>query len=120
MDRQVAWQIAMDWCEAWNRRDLDAILSHYSDDVVITSPTVVQRFGRLDGTLHGKEALRESFAIGLRAPRLRFELLDVLLGVEGMLVVYRRETGALVADLMELDGAGKASHVRAYYGAATA
>lgn len=41
------------------------------------------------------------FARGLElAPSLRFELIDVLFGVDGMTVVYRRETGTLVADIV--------------------
>ena len=118
VDRNAAWQAAQDWCEAWNRRDLEAILSHYTDDVVLTSPMVVQRLGRPDGTVHGKAELRDYFARGLRASGLRFQLQDVLLGVEGMAVVYRRETGALVTDVVELDAAGKGRRVHAYYGAA--
>jgi hypothetical protein len=43
-------------------------------------------------------------------------LIDVLLGVQSMCVVYRRETGALVADLVEFDGNGKGRRVIACYG----
>jgi ketosteroid isomerase-like protein len=119
LDRNAAWQAAQDWCEAWNRRDLEAILAHYTDDVVLVSPVAVQRLGRPDGTVRGKAELREYFARGLRASGLRFELQDVLLGMDGMAVVYRRETGALVADVVELDAAGKGRRVHAFYGAAT-
>lgn len=24
---------AREWCDAWNRRDLDAVMTHYADDV---------------------------------------------------------------------------------------
>ncbi len=33
------------WCEAWNARDLDAVMTHYADDVELNSPTVVARWG---------------------------------------------------------------------------
>src|SRR5437660_91789 len=54
---------AADWVAAWNRHDLDAILSHYADDVVFTSPFAVRLTG--DGTVRGKPALRAYFAAAL-------------------------------------------------------
>jgi hypothetical protein len=107
---------AQDWCDAWNRRDLDAIMDHYSDDVEFSSPTIIKRWGIADGWLRGKAKVRENFAIGVKAPNLRFELVDVLLGVNSMCVVYRRESGALVTDLVELDDNGKGRRVTACYG----
>src|ERR1700761_243908 len=107
---------AQDWCDAWNRRDLDAIRNHYSDDVEFSSPTIIKRWGIADGWLHGKAKVRENFAIGVKAPNLRFELVDVLLGVKSMCVVYRRESGVLVTDLVELDYNGKGRRVIACYG----
>jgi hypothetical protein len=111
-----ARQAAQDWCDAWNRRDLDAIMDHYSDDVDFSSPTVIKRWGIADGWLRGKAKVRENFAIGVTAENLRFELVDVLLGVNSMCVVYRRESGALVTDLVELDDNGKGRRVIACYG----
>jgi hypothetical protein len=107
---------AQDWCDAWNRRDLDAIMNHYSDDVEFSSPTVIKRWGIADGWLRGKAKVRENFAIGVKAPDLRFELVDVLLGVNSVCVVYRRESGALVTDLVELDDDGEGRRVIACYG----
>jgi ketosteroid isomerase-like protein len=42
VNTQKAYQLALDWIEGWNRHDLDAILSHYADDVEFTSPFVVK------------------------------------------------------------------------------
>ena len=111
-----ARKAAQDWCDAWNRRDLDAIMDHYSDGVEFSSPTVIKRWGIADGWLRGKAKVRENFAIGVKASNLRFELVDVLLGVNSMCVVYRRESGALVTDLVELDDKGKGRRVIACYG----
>jgi hypothetical protein len=104
------------WCAAWNSRDLDAIMTHYAEDVEFSSPTVVTRWGHADGWLHGKAKLRENFAIGIKAPSLYFELVDVLLGVDAICVIYRRETGALVSDLVEIDEHGHGRRVFACYG----
>jgi ketosteroid isomerase-like protein len=113
---EEAWKAARDWCDAWNRRDIDGIMNHYADDVEFSSPTVIKRWGIADGWLRGKDRVRENFALGIQAPNLHFELLDVLLGVNSMCVVYRRETGALVSDLVELDANGKGRRVIACYG----
>jgi ketosteroid isomerase-like protein len=109
---------AREWCEAWNRRDLDAVMAHYAEDVEFSSPTVVQRWGLPDGWLRGKDKLRANFEIGMQKPGLRFELVDVLVGASGCYcVVYRRETGALVTDLVETDASGLGCRVVACYGA---
>jgi hypothetical protein len=110
-----AWALARAWCEAWNRRDLNAIMEHYSDDVEFSSPTVVRRWSIPDGWLRGKDKLRANFEIGLKTPELNFELVDVLLGVGAMCVIYRRETGLLVTDLVELDSTGRGRRVIACY-----
>lgn len=109
---------AQAWCDAWNRRDLDAIMEHYAEDVAFSSPTVIRRWNIADGWLHGRDRLRANFEIGPQTPGLRFDLVDVLLGAGAMCVVYRRETGALVTDLVELDGHGRGRRVVACYGEA--
>jgi ketosteroid isomerase-like protein len=116
MQIEDARKVAADWCDAWNRRDLDAIMEHYADDVEFSSPTVIKRWGVADGWLRGRSKVRENFAIGVQVADLHFELVDVLLGVNSMCVVYRRETGALVTDLVELDANGKGRRVIACYG----
>lgn len=107
---------AVDWIDAWNARDLERVLAHYADDVAVCSPLVAERLGVLDGWLRGKEQLRAYFAAGMRAPQLRFELVEVLAGVHAYTMLYRRETGALVADCVELDGQGRIVRMVASYG----
>ena len=33
---------AREWIDAWNAHDLERILSHYSDEIVFTSPVAAQ------------------------------------------------------------------------------
>jgi ketosteroid isomerase-like protein len=107
------------WVEAWNRRDLEAILNHYADDVEICSPRAVELVGNADGKVRGKERLREYFSAGLRMiPNLRLDLIEVLIGVHAMTVVYRRENGALVTDCSQLNDQGKIVRMTACYGEA--
>jgi hypothetical protein len=114
------WKEAWDWaaadCDAWNRRDLEAIMSQYAEDVVLSSPAVVARMGRPDGWLHGKAKVREYFAIGLQIPGLHFELLEVFAGVSALCMIFRRETGAAVADLVEFDDRSRVTRLVACYG----
>ena len=56
--------------------------------------------------------------MGIRTPGLCFEFIDVLLGVVGM-YSYRRETGAVVVDVVESDANGSNGEgkvVQALYG----
>jgi hypothetical protein len=98
-----AWNWAIAECDAWSRRDLEAIMMHYAEDVALSSPVVVTRMGRADGWLYGKAKVREYFEIGLQAPGLHFELVDVFFDVNAICMIFRRETGAMVSDLFELD-----------------
>jgi ketosteroid isomerase-like protein len=74
-----ACQLASDWIQAWNSHDLDEILTHYTEDVVLVSPIAVKILNDSFGTVHGKAALRDYFKKGLGVyPDLKFELLDVM------------------------------------------
>jgi ketosteroid isomerase-like protein len=109
---------ARHWVDAWNRHDLDAIMAHYADDVQFVASTVVVRWDRADGTLRGKDELREQFSRGLAlVPELHFDLEDVLLAPNGYAVIYRRENGNRVIDSVQLDAEGRAARVHAYYAA---
>jgi hypothetical protein len=115
LTEEAAWALARGWCEAWNRRDIDAIMAHYAEDVEFNSPTIVHRWGNADGWIRGKAKLRANFEIGVKAPNLRFDLIDVLLGVNAISIIYRRETGTLVSDLVELDPQGLGRRVLSCY-----
>jgi hypothetical protein len=112
---QEAWAWAAAECDAWNRRDLDAIMTRYADEVALSSPAVVTRLGRADGWLHGKAEVRAYFAMGLQAPDLHFELVDVLFGVNALCMVFRRETGVTVCDIFELDAQDRVMRLLACY-----
>lgn len=104
------------WLEAWNAHDLEAIVACYADDVDFVAPTVVHRWKRADGRLRGRDELRKHFGLGLElAPELRFTEEYLLLSPNGYALLYRRENGNRVLDAVELDGAGLARRVHAYY-----
>ena len=68
--------LARDWAEAWNARDLDAILSHYAEDVIFRSPKAVAVAGRAE--LTGRAALADYWGRALAGLReLHFSVEDV-------------------------------------------
>ena len=116
VDNDLAYQLANDWISAWNRGDLDAIMEHYAENVEFRSPLIIRRLGIPSGRIDGKEHLRAYFANGLETVKnLRLELLQVLLGVDGITIYYRRESGAQIAEVVVLDEQGKAVNVRVHY-----
>lgn len=99
---------AADWIAAWNARDLERILSHYADDVVFESPVIRERLGRASGRVSGKAELRAYWSGAFRAyPDLRFELLDVLAGVDGGATRYfSHARGCEVVEVFSFDATG--------------
>jgi ketosteroid isomerase-like protein len=89
---EIDWAraFAEDWIAAWNAGDLEQIFTHYADDFEMTSSLIVQRMGEADGVLKGKAAIRPYWSHGLATrPPLRFELLDVVVGVNSLALYYR-------------------------------
>lgn len=56
MRREEVATFAAQWAAAWNRADVEAVLAHFHDDIVFTSPTALAVAGT--ATVHGKPALR--------------------------------------------------------------
>ena len=111
-----ASEFAREWIAAWNSHDLDAIMSHYADDVVFSSPFVRKIAGDASGLLHGRAALRSYFSAALeRFPSLTFHLRAVLAGVDTVTILYDSVNGLLAAETMALGGAGYVTRVWAQY-----
>ncbi|WP_037353870.1 nuclear transport factor 2 family protein [Amycolatopsis orientalis] len=104
MDHRAAQEFADHWAKAWNAHDLDALMTHFADDVTFRSPVAVQVIGG-DGVIRGKEALRAYWAEGLRRiPDLRFEVLGVYAGLDALVINYRNQKGGLVNEVLVFDG----------------
>src|SRR5439155_26568515 len=118
IDRNWAEAFAREWVDAWNAHDLERILSHYTDDFEMASPLIVERMGVASGRLKGKEEIRRYWGQGLAgAPNLRFELLQMMVGVNSLAIVYKSVTaGRTVIERIEFDDHGKAVQAEALYG----
>lgn len=92
---------AESWAKAWNAHDVDAVLSHFADDAVFSSPIAAQILPETEGVLRGKPAIRAYWALGLEKIRdLRFEVLGVYTGVEAVVINYRNQIGSLVCEVL--------------------
>jgi ketosteroid isomerase-like protein len=116
IDKSQAQTFALDWIAAWNRHDLNEILSHYSDDFEFTSPFVRVITGEQSGALCGKGAVGAYWAKALaRSPRVEFKLQSVLWGVSSLVINYRREDGRTASEWLEFGDSGKVIRSCAHY-----
>jgi hypothetical protein len=108
LTEKQARELAIYWIEAWNMHDLDAIMSHYDDNVVLISPVALKVLNIPSGIINGKKALRAYFAKGLEFfPDLKFELIDLMWGINSLGMYYQDQKGAKVGEFMELGPNGK-------------
>jgi len=118
IERAQAVAAAEEWLAAWNAHDPERVVAHFSDDVVIHSPLADQIRPGSNGVLRGKEAVLSYYRDGLAASRgLKFSLLDVCVGVDGITIVYRNHRGILVTESLTFGADGRATEVRVGYGA---
>ncbi|WP_162940370.1 nuclear transport factor 2 family protein [Gryllotalpicola protaetiae] len=102
-----AEEFARQWVDAWNAHDLDAVLSHFTDDAEFSSPVAAQLLPETHGVLRGKQEIRSYWAIGLeRIPMLRFEIVQVYAGLSTIVINYRNHTGSLVNEVLLLNDDG--------------
>ncbi|MDP1554002.1 MAG: nuclear transport factor 2 family protein [Hyphomonas sp.] len=115
-DRATAERFARAWMSAWNDRDLDRILSHYSDGVVFHSPRIALVMGKDAASVSGKAALRDYWTSALeRSPELFFELENVLTGSDAITLLYTNHREELVAETFLFDGDGEVRESVAAY-----
>jgi ketosteroid isomerase-like protein len=111
-----AEEFAREWIAAWNSHDLEAILSHYAEDVEFFSPFVIALMGREDGVVRGREDLHDYFSRGLPAyPDLHFVHHETLAGVASVAIRYTSVGGREAVEVMELDEDGLVTRVTAHY-----
>ncbi len=98
-------QFARDWADAWNRRDLEAVLAHFADEVIFSSPTALAVVG--SPTIHGKDELRRYWTAALaRLQSLEFHVVRVLWddAHDELSIVYDREVNGRHERAVEMLG----------------
>src|ERR1700744_4081573 len=87
--KETAHAFAKDWVQAWNSHDLTRILFHYTDDFEMTTPFIVSIMNEPSGTLRGKEKIGDYWSRALeKYPDLEFKLIDVLSGIDTVIIYY--------------------------------
>lgn len=108
IDTDKAQAFAREWVKAWNDHDLEAILSHYSEDIVFHSPRIRIVTGRDVDTVFGKAALRDYWGAALeRLRNLYFEIDQVLVGSDALTILYTNERSQHVAETFIFGDRGK-------------
>src|SRR4051794_5447706 len=95
------------WVRAWNAHDVEAVLDHFGDDVVFTSPVAARVVPDSGGVVRGKDELRDYWTTALtQQPDLEFELIDVYRGESTLVINYRNHRGQLVNEVLTFGGDG--------------
>ncbi|MBL8303262.1 MAG: nuclear transport factor 2 family protein [Ideonella sp.] len=116
MNPELAARFALEWIEAWNAHDIDRILSHYSEDIEMSSPVVARVAGVPGGRLQGKQAVRAYWAKALALyPNLGFLHVCTMVGVDGLVIHYIGAAGRRVAEVLRFDREGLVTHAQACY-----
>ena len=107
IDRAFAERFAEEWIAAWNAHDLDAILSHYADDIVFRSPRIAVVMSEKIDFVAGKPALARYWGKALSSAKdLHFTLDRVYVGSDSLTIAYRNHRGQHAAETFAFDGAG--------------
>lgn len=118
MDQSRAQAFARSWYAAWNAHDLEAIMAHYSPLIEHSSPFIARYHSDPSArSLKGIETVRGYFARALeRNPTLAFSPMHLTIGLETVILVYRRMSGDLAAEVFHFDDAGLVTRSISHYG----
>ena len=100
--------LGRDWIAAWNSRDLERILALYADACEMTSDKIQALGLDSSGTLSGKASLRMYWGKALQlVPGLHFDLIDLFVSPDSVVVSYANERGARICEYLRVDAGGK-------------
>jgi ketosteroid isomerase-like protein len=109
-------KFALEWIDSWNSHDLDRILSHYADDVEVTTPMIKVAMGIDSGTLRGKALVRQYWQAALeKVPDLHFELIECTQSIDSIAIYYKAVMGKRAIEVMFFNPNGKVSKVIVHY-----
>lgn len=116
LNTEFAEHFVREWIEAWNNHDLEAVLSHYSDDFEMSSPFIESFNPGSDGTLRGKESVAQYWSAALeKFSDLHFILDSVFVGADSVAVSYTSVLDKKAVEVFFFDGNGKVVKAVAHY-----
>ncbi len=112
--------IAERWLEAFNKHELEDLLSLYADDAVHFSPKLLIRKPETQGLIQGKAAMREWWRDAFdRLPNLQYVEMSITANEQRVFMEYLRivpgEPDMKVAEVLEVSE-GKIVASRVYHG----
>jgi hypothetical protein len=111
-----AQKFAKEWIESWNSHNLANILSHYSEDIEITTPMIKMAAGIESGSLKGKILVADYWSKALtKIPDLHFELIEVAVGVDSVALYYRSIMNKMAIEVMFFNEKGEVNKMFAHY-----
>ncbi len=114
--RQFAKSFADEWVHAWNNKNIAAIMNHYDDNVVFSSPFILKTQINKRGTIHKKSELRKYFESALvKNPDLHFDLKHIMVGIKSITLIYTRKKTMLASEVMILNDEGKVVEGLSHY-----
>ena len=100
--------LGRDWIAAWNSHDLERVLALYDEDSEMTSDKIPALGFDPSGTMRGKDKLRAYWGAALKKrPNLHFELIDIYVSPDSIVVFYQNERGAKICEYLRLNDGGK-------------
>lgn len=112
--------IALKWFEAFNQHDLEKLLSLYSDTAEHFSPKLKIRKPETQGSIKGKQALREWWQDAFdRLPTLNYEVIKLTADNEQVFMEYirhvKKEEDLRVGEVLQIKN-GLIVFSRVYHG----
>lgn len=120
MTPETLQSIAFKWFDAFNKKELEKLLSLYDDDAQHFSPKLKIRQPETNGLIIGKEAMRVWWQDAFdRLPSLHYKVTSLTANSDRVFMEYIRqvhnEADMLVAEVLEVRG-GKIMASRVYHG----
>ncbi len=107
-----AARFASEWIDAWNARDLEALLGHCSDDLILVSPLIALSRHDESGRLEGQERIRAYWEQTIeKLPRQQFEIINILAGVDSLTIYFKSLFGRRVSEVLFLNDSGKVQQI---------
>ena len=111
-----AQRFAKQWIDSWNSHDMETILSHYTEDIEITTPMIKMALGVDNGSLKGKKQVADYWQKAVdKIKDLHFELYDVTSGVDSIALYYKSVMNKKAIEVMFLNDEGKVYKMIAHY-----
>src|SRR5262249_26555547 len=108
IDRSWAERYATEWAASWRAKNLNAVLSHFSPEIVFRSPVIATVLGKKQASVTGLSELRHYWSTALaKAHDVRFEILNVGIGSDAVTIFYRNHRHDHIAETLVFGEDGK-------------